>query len=128
MLRRAVCGTYTKYYAGCRGRPCKDAHALENRTWLRKNKDKLVIYNRRKNLKQYGLTLESYDVLLKRQKSVCAICKKTCATGKRLAVDHNHTTGVIRGLLCYRCNVHLGWFETSSGGILAYLDLEGGYR
>lgn len=122
MARRlAVHGTYTKYNGGCRCSPCAEAHATANRTWGRQNTAKTQIYARRKNLKQYGLTLEDYDVLLAEQNGVCAICKKKCATGKRLAVDHCHQTGAIRGLLCYRCNSHLGWLEADAGAINEYL-------
>lgn len=57
----------------------------------------------------YGLTLEEYDEMLVRQSGRCAICKtKQCFTGFRFAVDHDHTTGAIRGLLCRRCNQVLG--------------------
>ncbi len=54
--------------------------------------------------KRYGITVEEYEDLLKSQDGVCAICKMPCVTGKRLHVDHDHMTGEIRGLLCYRCN------------------------
>jgi hypothetical protein len=42
---------------------------------------------------------------------VCAICKRPCSTGRSLAVDHNHETGEVRGLLCKACNQALGLFE-----------------
>ena len=53
----------------------------------------------------YGMTLADYERMLKRQGSVCAICKRA---GVPLCVDHCHTTGEIRGLLCHRCNLALG--------------------
>lgn len=66
------------------------------------------------NLKvAHGLTLEEYTIKLKEQNSVCAACGKE-ETGRNqygilpLAVDHDHNTGKIRGLLCMRCNRALG--------------------
>ena len=60
--------------------------------------------------RDYGLTKESYLEMLKSQNGVCAIC---CNPEKkrRLAVDHCHNTGKIRGLLCTRCNTSIGRFN-----------------
>lgn len=52
---------------------------------------------------KYGITEERYAELLKQQKGRCAICRNRPRT-QRLAVDHNHKTGAVRGLLCKRCN------------------------
>lgn len=54
----------------------------------------------------YGITVDEYDALLKAQGGVCAICGKPPKT-RRLGVDHDHKTGVVRGLLCYFCNHRL---------------------
>lgn len=54
-------------------------------------------------VKTYGITADDYEELLKRQGGKCAICRAR-PRSKRLAVDHNHTTGEVRGLLCSRCN------------------------
>jgi hypothetical protein len=56
--------------------------------------------------KTYGITGDDYDALLKRQGGKCAICRAR-PKSKRLAVDHNHATGAVRGLLCSRCNHEL---------------------
>lgn len=68
--------------------------------------------------KQYNMTLEEYDELLKTQNFVCAICglPETQHSNKKgkvdsLRVDHDHDTGKIRGLLCSRCNFGLGHFQ-----------------
>ena len=53
--------------------------------------------------KTYGLTSAQYDALLKAQGGRCAICRAR-PKSKRLAVDHDHKTGAVRGLLCSRCN------------------------
>lgn len=54
---------------------------------------------------KYGITEEQYDQLLEKQNHCCAICDKhSTESSKRLAVDHDHVTGEIRGLLCDYCN------------------------
>lgn len=61
--------------------------------------------------REYGLTLDEYDRLNIKQNGLCAICfKKETRPGKdvNLSVDHCHTTGRVRGLLCSSCNLALG--------------------
>lgn len=67
--------------------------------------------NRRRELLKYGLTPEDYDRMLERQDNSCKICKRSCSSGKKLAVDHCHNTGKVRGLLCASCNTRLGFIE-----------------
>jgi hypothetical protein len=59
----------------------------------------------------YGMTPEDYSNLFNSQNGVCAICSQPCKTKKGLAVDHNHTTGKIRGLLCANCNGAIGMLQ-----------------
>lgn len=72
---------------------------------------------RRTHLKRYGLTPEQYQLLLDQQGGACAICGATHAqsavTEKWLFIDHDHTTGAVRGLLCNHCNRGLGAFKDS---------------
>lgn len=73
------------------------------------HREETRIYDRKQRLKQkFNMTINEYDELLKKQGNVCAICGKELEKGKRLAVDHNHKTGKIRGLLCVNCNMMLG--------------------
>jgi hypothetical protein len=58
-------------------------------------------------LQEHGLTLEQFQALLTKQNGVCAICGSD-NEGKRLAVDHDHATEKVRGLLCSPCNFMLG--------------------
>lgn len=60
--------------------------------------------------RRYGITLESYEYLLKQQQGKCAICEDD-DNGRALAVDHDHNTGKVRGLLCTNCNNGLGRFK-----------------
>jgi hypothetical protein len=65
-----------------------------------------------RNLKRrYGLTPEQYDALAAAQCHRCAICRDVELLGSHLCVDHCHTTGRIRGLLCRECNSALGKFR-----------------
>jgi Recombination endonuclease VII len=62
--------------------------------------------------REYHITLDEYRRVLKFQNGCCAICKRPASGMKlALAVDHCHTTGLVRGLLCMRCNKALGWFQ-----------------
>jgi hypothetical protein len=55
--------------------------------------------------KRFNLTGHEYEVVRLHQGLTCAICDKAPATGKYLSVDHDHKTGIIRGLLCTNCNL-----------------------
>lgn len=59
----------------------------------------------------YGINPAEFETLLEGQDGKCAICRTDCELNPRLSVDHDHETGVVRGLLCNRCNVGLGRFR-----------------
>lgn len=61
--------------------------------------------------KKYGITIEQYEQMFRSQDGACAICEKIWTGGKRLGVDHNHTTGRVRKLLCDGCNIFVGFYE-----------------
>lgn len=60
------------------------------------------------NLKRYGITVEEYNALILKQNNQCAICKKRLTRGRGTNVDHDHSTGKVRGLLCLHCNTGMG--------------------
>lgn len=61
--------------------------------------------------KEYGVTEQAYKAMLEAQDGRCAICARV-PRARRLAVDHDHNTGQVRGLLCYGCNHFLlRWIE-----------------
>ena len=62
---------------------------------------------------KYGITGEEYASLLAYQGGVCYICGGKSGK-KRLAVDHNHKSGEVRGLLCKRCNRMLGYYRDNA--------------
>ena len=65
---------------------------------------------------------EDYSNLLATQGGMCAICdRRKLIANRTMPVDHDHTTGAVRGILCNRCNCHVGWFETFRKQILRHL-------
>jgi hypothetical protein len=79
---------------------------------LRNKSPQRRLQDLKKNLKRkYHITLGEYEMILTAQDRVCSICKQENIVNgkkKRLAVDHNHATGFVRGLLCDSCNHALG--------------------
>jgi len=125
--------------AGKQGRrpECKACSSAQRKAWYRENREKVITrviawqrenrerYNARQRAykranadkdraghlrRTFGLTPEEYASLLARQGGRCAICRSE--PGKiNLHVDHDHETGEVRGLLCFRCNGGAGQFK-----------------
>lgn len=87
----------------------KDRHCFQSRQWAKNNED----HKRNTRYKYcYDFTLKEYNNLLTKQNNACGIClENKDKFTLHLAVDHNHKTGKVRGLLCARCNKGLGHFE-----------------
>lgn len=86
-----------------------------NEKYKQLHPDRVKETTRRANLKfTYGLSVEEYDAMLLAQDGKCAICGKEDSGSikkgvlRRMYVDHDHITGIVRGLLCERCNLVLG--------------------
>ncbi len=60
---------------------------------------------------RYGITVSDYEELFFLQNGKCAICVREEENGNMLSVDHDHSSGKVRGLLCHKCNVGLGNFR-----------------
>jgi len=70
---------------------------------------KKKVADRKSHLKRtFGITPEDYDLMLAEQGGGCAICERPPRDDIALHVDHDHRTGLIRGLLCFRCNNAVG--------------------
>lgn len=85
-----------------------------SREWYAANKPRAAMQARIKKLASYGLTEAQYQAMLEGQDGKCAICgsRHGLASKKHpLYVDHCHSTGKVRGLLCNRCNAGLGMFQ-----------------
>lgn len=72
----------------------------------------------------YGLTKDQYEALYKAQGGTCYICQRATGKRKKLAVDHDHKTGYVRGLLCSPCNnilAHLRDDKDAAHRVFVYL-------
>lgn len=76
-----------------------------SRSWKRRNRHRLAHYGRKY---RHGITQAEWDAMVLAQEGRCAICE---ATNGDLRIDHDHTTGVIRGLLCDLCNRGIGYLR-----------------
>jgi len=110
-----TCKTCTKSYR-------KEYYKLEDKDekWRKQREDRRSNKDRERNRKyihKYGITLTEYDTMVELQQNCCAICGIP-PVNERLVVDHCHTSGAIRGLLCGSCNRALGLFKDN----ISYLD------
>ncbi len=69
---------------------------------------KQKVVNRKVKLKRFGLTIEMFEEIVKKQNGKCAICNQL-PNRSNLDVDHDHKTGKVRGLLCSACNRAIGY-------------------
>ena len=99
------------------------AHSLK---WARDNKDKAKDMRLKR---EYGISLDEYNLILLSQDSRCKICDVHADSIDRgLLVDHCHKDGHVRGLLCDPCNKALGYLNDSKDNLLKsiiYLDDNG---
>lgn len=86
---------------------------LKRKEYLKEYAYKSEKYIKDTRLKRiYNISLDDYNNLLISQNECCKICTKHKSEfSKALAVDHNHDTGQVRGLLCDLCNRGLGMFR-----------------
>jgi len=92
---------------------CKPCVSLQSKSYRDRNAGKFEYnYERDKGFKlkkAYGLTYLAYQEMLVAQGHCCAICGLLAGEQKRaFAVDHDHDTGAVRGLLCINCNTGIG--------------------
>ena len=108
--------TYDKLQSACRdcgkkhasnyAKANREENAARARKWRAKNKDRSRDHGYKA---RYRLAYGTYAKMLEAQNGKCAICQTDTPGGKgRFHVDHCHTTGAVRGLLCHNCNVGLG--------------------
>lgn len=110
-----------KAYLKSYGDKYKEKRKIITQKWREENKEHIKKYGveyRVKNpylsmeyrlKKNFNISREKYNILFEKQKGLCAICKRE--SKKRLAVDHCHKKNKVRGLLCFSCNIGLGYFK-----------------
>ena len=93
------------------------------KTWKERHPEKRKIYSRNSAIRAYGIEPETYYEMLEKQGQGCAICKAK-STRRAMNIDHDHTTGKVRGLLCDGCNLSIGHLERKDFVVkaLKYLD------
>ena len=89
-----------------RGKICKECCRIKAKFNNDPSRNRGNPIGRRENdlIKAYGISLLEYEALVEKQKGKCAICEK-------LQVDHSHSSGGNRKLLCHKCNNGLGCFD-----------------
>lgn len=105
----------------------KEARMQSQRAFRAANRER---YSQEDRQRKFGLTPHEYNEMVASQGNRCAICKcHETATRKgkikALAVDHDHKTGAIRGLLCADCNTGIGKLKESRSALIEavrYLD------
>lgn len=118
--QKPQCHPRKPYYANGLCRKCwRQANYEANRA-------RVLSRNREARLRwKYGLTLAQYERLKQEANGRCCLCGRS---GLRLVIDHCHISGRVRGLLCIRCNVALGWLGDNKQKLLrvvAYLTRHG---
>ena len=106
------------YATSEKGRAQRKAHYESKKSFYQE-------YERnRQYQKMYSITIADYDRMLIEQDGGCKMCGAKVAGPKRqtFAVDHCHATGRVRGLLCVRCNVAVGFYEKNHYLIHKYLE------
>lgn len=92
---------------------CKDCERVQRDKYKEENSEWLSDYHKNwKLMDRYGISLEEWKVLFESQNHCCAICKTKTPGGKdQWHTDHNHDIGVVRGILCFTCNIVVGYVE-----------------
>jgi hypothetical protein len=94
---------------------CKPCKKRWRKDWRQKNPEEARSQDFKNDFKKnYGITPEDYWRLFEAQGGRCACCGVCSEDHRRgLHVDHDHTSGQVRGLLCTKCNPGLGYFDDS---------------
>ena len=100
---------------------CKVCCREKLRKWRDKNPVAEALSRRKQCVKKFGISVGDYERLFFLQGGVCAICREVNTDNRMLCVDHSHTTGKIRGLLCTTCNAAIGMLGDGPDGIRAAL-------
>ena len=98
---------------------CNTCKQKKHKDYYRNNEEKCKLLARNRDLKKYGITLEDQERMLIEQEGKCKICGREIllfgeSKHRTAHVDHDHSTGKVRGLLCQECNTRLGKFRDNT--------------
>ena len=119
-MKRLWCVVPEKYCSGCRRNHSlhwftqpTDSTCVRARAWCRKAKLK----------QKFGISPEEYEVLVRKFGGRCGICgaDDPQTEAGSWPIDHDHTTGQVRGILCLTCNRKLAWVDRHEVAIFRYL-------
>jgi hypothetical protein len=113
-------GETTAYVSG----GCLKCRRVNVEAWQEKNPTYFIdrhketydpaVAREKRLMKEYNMTIADYDAMLLEQEGNCKVCSKPHSgnvngdTNKPMFIDHCHTSGKVRGLLCHNCNTALG--------------------
>jgi hypothetical protein len=112
----------------------KDSIKEKGRVWREKNRETIRVKNREWRAKNpafvkeqdikglYGIDLNYMRNMYVTQGGVCAICRLPFRTRKEMHIDHDHSTGVVRGILCKHCNTGLGLFKDKIDNLIVAIE------
>lgn len=100
---------------------CPSCRKKRRQKQWHENKKTIQSANHRSRIKNtYGLSKIEYELKKKEQDGKCAICESENGSARwpNLSIDHDHSTGKVRGLLCHTCNSALGMFRENKEVLL----------
>lgn len=108
---------------------CKTCKGASVDVWREANRGRVNAKHREYNkahysrlrLTKYKLTLDTYETMMVSQNGLCKVCKKS----RRLVIDHCHTTGKVRGLLCHKCNTLISLLDSPELHAAAWVYVKG---
>ena len=132
-LIKALCHPENRPYNRGKCEPCYRKELREKQSPERKEHER----QKRREIRiktRYGISINDYNILLIKQNNKCYGCNQLhleTDSKTRLNIDHNHTTGKVRGLLCSNCNSTLGYANdniTTLSNLILYLKDHGDYN
>ena len=114
---------------------CKTCHYKHHKSWVDSNPEKVRTYRAKdkwtlkKRTARHGISEEDFWSMYENQDGSCVICDKAIQA-EDSAIDHNHQTGEVRGILCKSCNRGLGLLGDSVENLkraVEYLKENGSY-
>ena len=106
---------------------CSVCKMIRDKQYREDHPEKFKVYqNNCRRRKSYGISPEQYKNLWEIQNGKCGICFSELKGDRTTHIDHNHSTGNVRGLLCHHCNTALGLFKedwSTISNALNYLEI-----